>query len=374
MNAGEGQNTMKWFRNNSATAAPDEPSADPVTGQRELLDGTALRKAIETVFQVMFKRLPDETALSYYTKRYESGVDFGHIVLELAGSEEFGIWSRNRLFVPPGHFYSPIVDKSEAETYFDRQRGAPLPETITGITIDRPAILDLWNELVPLMRDNPFPATKSKELRYYFENPNFTYGDGSIWHAMMRHFKPRRVIEIGSGYSSANMIDTIEGYFDHDVELTFVEPFPELLQSLIGDTSSRVRILPTRVQDCDLSIFRTLQAGDVLFIDSTHVLRTGSDVCFELFEVFPVLADGVIVHIHDMFWPFEYREDWVVNDNRSWNEIYAVRALLTGNPEWKIIMFNDYLAKTARDLVKRTYPTLLKNPGGGLYLEKRAKS
>lgn len=342
--------------------------------QRELLDEAALRNTLETLFQTMFKRLPDEAALNYYMQRYGSGVDMGYIVLELAGSEEFNQWTRNRLFVPPGHFYSPIVDQAEAKKYFDRQQGAPVPETVTGVVIDRAALLDLWENLVPFMRDSPFPKRKSEEFRYYFENPNFTYGDGSVWHAMLRYFKPKRIIEIGSGYSSANMIDTIERYFEHDVELTFVEPFPELLQSLIGDQSSRVNILASPVQNCDLRIFRRLQSGDILFIDSTHILRTGSDVCFELFEILPILAEGVIVHIHDMFWPFEYPEDWVIQDNRSWNELYAVRALLTGNSEWRVIMFNDYIAKTAKDVVKKTYPTLLNNPGGGLYLQKQALS
>ncbi|MCS3744337.1 class I SAM-dependent methyltransferase [Rhizobium sp. BK661] len=345
---------------------------DPTCIRRESLDEAALRKSLETLFQTMFKRFPDEAALSYYTERYKSGIDLGNIVLELAGSEEYKTWARNRLFVPPGHFYSPIVDKFEATTYFDRERGAPVPDAIAGVTVDRSALLDLWNKLVPLMHDNPFPAEKSEDFRYYFGNPNFSYGDGSVWHAMLRYLKPKRVIEIGSGYSSANLIDTIERYFDHDVELTFVEPFPELLRNLIGDAPGRARILPNPVQDCDLGVFRALEAGDILFIDSTHVLRTGSDVCFELFEILPVLADGVIVHIHDMFWPFEYPEQWVIDDNRSWNELYAVRALLTGNPEWKVIMFNDYIAKTAKDLVENTYPIFLNNPGGGLYLEKRA--
>jgi hypothetical protein len=363
---------MKWFRNSAGTNVPKGQSKDPSATRRKLLDDAELQNTLDTLFQTMFRRLPDEAARNYYTQRYKSGVDMGYIVLELAGSEEFGTWTRNRLFVPPGHFYSPIVDQTEAKGYLDRHRDTGLPEAINGVTIDRGALLNLWDKLVPLMRENPFPVGKSEGFRYYFENPNFSYGDGGVWHAMLRHWKPKRVIEVGSGYSSANMLDTIERYFDHDVELTFIEPFPELLQSLIGDVSSRVKILATPVQDCDLDVFRTLQAGDFLFIDSTHILRTGSDVCFELFEILPVLADGVIVHIHDMFWPFEYPEDWIVKDNRSWNELYAVRALLTGNSEWKVVMFNDYIAKTAENIVKMTYPPFLINSGGGLYLEKQA--
>jgi len=355
---------MKWFRNTRATVS-ETPTQD-----RPVLSDAELQSTLETLFLTMFKRLPDDAALDYYTRRYRSGVDMGYIVLELAGSAEYVTWTRNRLFVPPGHFYSPIVDQADAEDYLNRTRGAPAPEAVTGITVDRGALLDLWGKLVPFMHDNPFPEHKSEDFRYYFDNPNFSYGDGSVWHAMLRHFRPKRVIEIGSGYSSANMIDTIERYFDHEVALTFVEPFPELLQSLVGKTSDNATIVASAVQDCDLNVFRALRAGDILFIDSTHILRTGSDVCFELFEILPALAEGVIVHIHDMFWPFEYPEDWVVKENRSWNELYAVRAFLTGNSEWKVIMFNDYLAKIERDVVMESYPTFLRNPGGGLYLQK----
>ena len=98
-----------------------------------------------------------------------------------------------------------------------------------------------------------------------------------------------------------------------------------------------------------MSVFDELNEGDILFIDSTHVLRTGSDVCFELFEVLPRLAPGVLVHFHDIFWPFEYPRAWVVDENRSWNELYAIRAFLMNNSDWHIIFFNHYFAKTGRE-------------------------
>ena len=316
--------------------------------------------------------MPDEAGMNYYVGRYKSGSDLGHIVLELAASEEFQVWTRNKLFVPPGHFYSPIVDQTEARRHFDLLKNAPMPGSVAGVQIDRAELLALWGKLVPLMHDNPFSSSKVERLRYYFDNVNYSYGDGLVWHAMLRYLKPKRVIEIGSGYSSACLLDTVERYFDHEVQLTFVEPYPELLKRLISDAAGRVNILAKPVQNCDLDVFRALEAGDVLFIDSTHILRTGSDVCFELFEVLPVLRPGVVVHIHDMFWPFEYPEGWAVTDNRSWNELYAVRALLTRNPDWKVIMFNDYLAKTARDVAEQSFSLFLKNPGGGLYIQKQS--
>jgi len=121
-----------------------------------------------------------------------------------------------------------------------------------------------------------------------------------------------------------------------------------------------------------VTIYDELEAGDILFIDSTHVLRTGSDVVFELFEILPRLAKGVIVHFHDMFWPFEYPRSWAVEENRSWNELYAVRAFLINNDAWRVLFFNDYMRLFERDLIQRTYPNFLKNSGGALWLEKTA--
>ena len=87
-----------------------------------------------------------------------------------------------------------------------------------------------------------------------------------------------------------------------------------------------------------------------------HVMRTGSDVCHELFEILPRLAKGVYVHIHDMFWPFEYPRSWVIDDNRSWNELYGVRAFLTNNDSWRVVMFNDYMRLLETDLIRSTHP------------------
>ena len=119
-----------------------------------------------------------------------------------------------------------------------------------------------------------------------------------------------------------------------------------------------------------LKIFKSLQAGDILFIDSTHVMKTGSDVCFELFEILPCLAPGVLVHFHDIFWPFEYPRLWAVEENRSWNELYAVRALLSRSNKLRILLFNDYLAQLERAMIETTYPQFLRDTGSALWLQK----
>jgi hypothetical protein len=190
-------------------------------------------------------------------------------------------------------------------------------------------------------------------------------------HGMLRLHRPKKVIEIGCGHSSACTLDTVARYLDGNCPLTFIEPYPQRLLDLIGDAASRIRILDQPVQQTPLEIFEELGSGDVLFIDSTHVLRPGSDVCFELFQILPRLAKGVLVHFHDMFWPFEYPKGWIVEENRSWNELYAVRAFLICNEAWEVVMFNDYMATFESALIEATYPAFLRNPGGALWLQRR---
>src|SRR5262249_750673 len=181
---------------------------------------------------------------------------------------------------------------------------------------------------------------RTPPLRYHFENPSYSWGDGSVLHAMLRLLRPRRLIEIGSGWTSACTLDTVQNYLNGNCHVTFIEPFPQLLRELVPNCPPNAEILECPVQEVPMRFFEPLTAGDVLFIDSTHILRTGSDVCFELFEILTRLAPGVLVHIHDMFWPFEYPRSWILEENRSWNEVYAVRAFLTDNHTWRIVMFN----------------------------------
>jgi hypothetical protein len=246
---------------------------------------------------------------------------------------------------------------------------------VPGVAIDRARIVATWHEMLPFMREAPFGERPGDGLRYGFDNPAYSWGDGSVLHAMLRLHRPRRLIEIGSGWSSACALDTIERCLDGACEATFIEPYPALLRELIGEplgeAAARVTIVEAPVQACPPEIFDALAAGDLLFIDSTHVMKTGSDVCFELFEVLPRLAAGVLVHIHDMFWPFEYPRAWAVDENRSWNELYAVRAFLMHTAAWEVLFFNDMMAKLERPLAEATYPRFLRNPGGGLWLRRR---
>jgi len=182
--------------------------------------------------------------------------------------------------------------------------------------------------------------------------------EGSVIYFMMRHFKPRRIIEIGSGYSSCFTLDVNELFFDYEVKCTFIEPFPERLHSLIriGDID-RVEIIESRLQEVNFERFSELQAGDILFIDSTHISKINSDVNYILFRILPHLKQGVVIHFHDIFYPFEYPKEWIY-EGYAWNEAYTLRAFLQYNYAFQIIFFHDFQLRFRREELLRDFPSL----------------
>jgi hypothetical protein len=166
------------------------------------------------------------------------------------------------------------------------------------------------------------------------------------------------------------MLDTIDRFFDRPPHLLCIEPYPERLLSLIANHDlRRLELLQVGVESVGLEPFKTLQARDILFIDSTHVAKVGGDVNRLIFEILPVLAPGVVVHFHDIFFPFEYPLAWI-EENRAWNEAYLLRAFLSYNPAFEIMLFNHYVALTHDDLLRRDFPLCLRNPGGSLWLRR----
>lgn len=273
------------------------------------------------------------------------------------------------LFVPPGHFYSPIPDRDDARIGVDRaaRRRNDMPG---GVHIDGQAMVALWRRISPAMASMPFgDAAGEKEFRYHYLNDMYSYGDAAVYYGLVGHLRPRRIIEIGSGYSSALALD-MRDLFARDLDLTFIEPYPSTLNSLLreGDRA-RTKVVVQKVQDVPLETFDSLEANDILFVDSSHVAKTGSDVCFEVFEILPRLKPGVVVHFHDCFWPFEYPAQWAVDQNRGWNELYLLRAFLMYNQAFEVMFFNSYFYIRHRQEAEGSL--LTRNPGGGLWLRRR---
>jgi len=276
------------------------------------------------------------------------------------------------LAYPPGHFYSPICDPAELRLRYRDPWAMPLPRDLPGIDLALEAQIDLWDSWKPFLSDGSILSTEDPSRRYRMPSAQYGIGDAVIYVCMLRHLQPRRLIEVGSGWSSALALDTFDRYFNTRPQTIFIDPYPALLKSLLtARDESAVEIIASCVQDVPLKYFDSLQENDLLFIDSTHIVKTGSDVVYELFEILPRLNRGVVVHFHDVFYPFEYPPEWALVRNYSWNEIYTLRAFLTENHCWEIVFFNDYFARAERVRVGRDASEILQNPGGGLWLRRR---
>jgi hypothetical protein len=154
--------------------------------------------------------------------------------------------------------------------------------------------------------------------------------------------------------------------------LTFIEPYPDRLLGLFKEKDGEsTKVVAKKLQDIDLSIFAALQENDILFVDSTHVSKTGSDVNKIIFEILPMLKPGVIIHFHDIFYPFEYLKEWVLGwKGFGWNEAYLLKAFLMYNQQFSILFFNTYLSKFQREWFENNMPLCLKNEGGSLWIKK----
>lgn len=273
----------------------------------------------------------------------------------------------NALHVPPGHYYSPIVSTDELKKR-ENQIWSETQKQVLGINLNESEQLNLLNELAKFYVDLPFSDQNEKKLRYRFHNNMYTYSDGIFLYSMIRKFRPKRIIEIGSGFSSALMLDVNDLFFDNQIACTFIEPYPERLKSLLKE-GENINLIEQPAQSVNLKTFDQLEQNDFLFIDSSHVSKTGSDVNFILFEILPRLKKGVKIHFHDIFYPFEYPKDWVLEKKRNWNEDYILRAFLSYNDKFKIILFNTFLEEFHENWFKQHMPLCLKNKGGSIWLE-----
>ena len=272
---------------------------------------------------------------------------------------------------PAGHYYSPIPDKNEILAYIKSRK--PLEMELPDVKLNEESQFRLINEYVQFYEELPFPEKQKPEYRYYYDNNWYSYSDAIFLYSFLRKHKPKRIIEIGSGFSSAVMLDTVDGFFPHRPEIIFIEPYPDRLKSLLrsGD-EDHVRIIDKKIQEVPANLFSALETGDFLFIDSSHVVKCGSDLQLLMFEILPLLPSGIFIHFHDVFYPFDYPSEWLM-EGRYWNENYFLRAFLSYNCEWSIYFFNTYVAFAFNDFIKDKMPLCVKNPGGSLYIQREKK-
>jgi len=273
---------------------------------------------------------------------------------------------------PDGHFYSPTIDPEDLQKR--KHEIWQRDPVVRGIDFNEAFHVDFLEEVFPRHiagYDYPERLEETPQLRQFFtRNSQFSWLDSRVLFVMLRHVRPRRIIEVGSGFSSLLIADVVARYLDGQAEFSCIEPYPRdfLLQRIPGIS----QVIIERVQGVPIRRFEKLDAGDILFIDSSHVAKTGSDVNYLFFEVLPVLRPGVLIHFHDIFLPYEYLEDWVLGEKRSWNEQYLLRALLMYSTAFKFLFGSSFAFHRFPERVKKALalPSANAFGGGSVWIER----
>ncbi len=257
----------------------------------------------------------------------------------------------NQLWVPPGHYYSTIPDEKTISQRLTSITDISM-DTLPGINLNIRQQKALFNHLSKYFADMDFTPHFNNKNRYFYENDMYAYGDAAILYGMLRHFKPKRMIEVGSGYTTALMLDTKDAHLPK-LKLTCIEPYPDrLFNQLKPQDTKSFTLLKTGLEDVDLKLFDSLAENDILFIDSSHVSKLTSDVNYYMFNILPRLKPGVLIHIHDIRWPFEYPIE-VIQEKRYWNESYVLRAFLQFNSQFNIVIWPSYLQARHPHLINK---------------------
>lgn len=194
---------------------------------------------------------------------------------------------------------------------------------------------------------------------FYVRNPNFGPGDWDLYYLLIRNHQPRNIIEIGSGFSTLVAHEAIRKNRQEGVltKMTCIEPYENQWLETLPD----ITLIRQTVETVSPDLFETLEENDILFIDSSHVIRPEGDVLFEYLTVLPRLKKGVIIHVHDIFTPRHYRSDWLDTEFRFWNEQYLLEAFLYFNDHFEIMYAANFLKKEACEDTARVLTSLTQN-------------
>jgi Methyltransferase domain len=243
----------------------------------------------------------------------------------------------------PGHYYSPVADIDDI-----KQREAEIwaPRTLPGIDLNEHAQKEFLHYLLDNETNFKIPWEKNQSRKYYGNAPSYTYVDGVVLYAMMMKYRPKNVIEVGAGASSGCMFDASKNS-GIKTDFTLIEPLPDYCLEKVFSAEERkwegIRLIQEKVQKVPINTFQTLKQNDILFIDTSHVAKPGSEVSYLLTQVLPTLNEGVLVHFHDIYYPFEYTREYLLELKLLWNEAYCLHNFLLFNSHFKILFFSDYM-------------------------------
>ena len=274
-------------------------------------------------------------------------------------------WERNGLHLTRAGFYSPIppIHELPADVW---TRRSELP----GVQVNEDAQVALLGELRAAYGDewDALPQDVAGDpSRFQLRNMTFETVDAEIAYGLVRARGPKRIVEIGAGWSTLLALEALDRNATEGRPGTVIacEPYPSGALRLAADTG-RIELIAEPVQNVPLDVFLALGDGDVLFIDSSHVCRIGSDVQFEFLEVLPRLAPGVLVHVHDIFLPVEYPRSWVEAEKRFWNEQYVLQAFLAFNAGYDVVWMSAWMHAHHPDALAaavRSFDPAVNRPG-----------
>jgi len=276
---------------------------------------------------------------------------------------------------PAGYYYSPMPDARELAREPRRsQVWSSPPRDMPGV--DWNAAYQGWlcREVLARQERLDLASDETEDpTEYYTGNMQYPALDAWLLEGMLRYLRPRRLVEVGSGFSSLVTARVNRQLLGASIDFTCIEPYPRdfLVAGVPGISALRTE----QVQDTPLEVFQTLADGDVLFIDTSHVVKTGNDVVFLYHEVLPRLHPGVVVHIHDVFLPGDYPEAWVM-EGWGWNEIYLLQSFLAFNSAYEVMLGAQYMAQRQLDVLLAAVPGFAeldhsRRGGGALWIRRR---
>ncbi len=257
------------------------------------------------------------------------------------------------VFPITNHYYEPLFDDRLLERPLALQR--PLP----GIDLNIDGQLALLGELARAdeLRQANFAGPRASELDFRLDNGSFGEGDADFLYQILRWLKPAKIVEVGSGHSTKVARLALEcNRAETGVAAVHVciEPYEQPWLEKLGGVS----VVRSRVEHCSIDWANELAPGDLLFIDSSHMIRPQGDVLEEYLSILPRLRAGVYVHVHDVFTPRDYPRAWVVDDVKFWNEQYLLEALLTDTDRYEVVAALNHLKHEHYDALARVCPYL----------------
>ncbi len=260
------------------------------------------------------------------------------------------------------HYYEPLFNPAHLSKSLREDRVLPGLDFNTKQQLNMLKNFNYNDELIQ------FPSEKKDDLNFYYNNDSFAPGDSEYLYNMVRFLKPKQIIEIGCGHSTLMACNAIkqnkQENTNYKCQQVCIEPYENPWLDKLD-----IKIIRKKVEQVDYSMFNSLEKNDILFIDSSHMIRPQGDILLIYLTILPMLKKGVYVHIHDIFTPKDYLDKWILENVYFWNEQYLVEALLSMNKEYKIIGALNFLKHNYFEKLLEKCPMLKEdNEPGSLWI------